>query len=240
MFERAAHTVLRIARRELHLFADGSLYLPDVGCLLVADAHIGKAASFRRLGVPVPSGSSRQTLAAIDKAVARTGARELVLLGDFLHSAHAQAERTQATLRAWRDRCPALTVTLVRGNHDARAGDPPADLRVRVVDEPWPLGDASLLASHHPRPAGGGYVLAGHWHPCVTLHGRAGDAVRAPCFWFGDERTRPVGVLPAFGAFTGMHPIERHAGDRVHVCSGEAVRELPARSREAAVAGPGA
>lgn len=31
------------------------------------------------------------------------------------------------------------------------------------------------------------------------LAGRGGDAVRLPCFWFGDT----VAVLPAFGSFTG-------------------------------------
>ena len=52
-------------------------------------------------------------------------------------------------------------------------------------------------------------MLAGHWHPCASLGGRAHDRLRLPCFWLGAERT--VGVLPAFGGFTGMHPIERRA-----------------------------
>jgi hypothetical protein len=34
-------------------------------------------------------------------------------------------------------------------------------------------------------------------------------------------------VLPAFGAFTGMHPIDRQDGDRVFVVADNAVHALP-------------
>jgi hypothetical protein len=47
--------------------------------------------------------------------------------------------------------------------------------------------------------------------------------LRLPCFHFGAE----VGVLPAFGAFTGMHVMPRAPDDRVFVVAGDAVRALP-------------
>jgi hypothetical protein len=37
-----------------------------------------------------------------------------------------------------------------------------------------------------------------------------------------------VGVLPAFGSFTGMHRIEPRAGDRIFPVAGNVVRALPA------------
>ena len=69
----------------------------------------------------------------------------------------------------------------------------------------------------------GVYALAGHVHPGVVLAGRGGDRLRLPCFHFGAR----VGVLPAFGTFTGMHPIKRDPGDRVFVVADNAVPELP-------------
>jgi DNA ligase-associated metallophosphoesterase len=144
-----------------------------------------------------------------------------VFLGDFLHSARSHARGTLAVLQAWRERHPALAVTLVRGNHDDRAGDPPPSLGFEVVDEPLRLGAFAL--SHHPRPVAGAYVLAGHWHPCVSVSGRAFEHLRLPCFWLGAE----VGVLPAFGSFTGMHPIARRAGDRIFPIADDTVRALP-------------
>jgi uncharacterized protein len=219
----------RLAGNLLQLYPGGAVYLPGFQTLLVADAHFGKAVSFRRLGVPVPQGTTTENLDQLSALVAETGARRLVFLGDFLHSARAHATSTQAALARWRARHPDLHLVLVRGNHDDRAGDPPAALGFEVVDEPLMLGEGAqqLALCHYPEPVAGAYVLAGHWHPCVSLSGRAHDRLRLRCFWFGDAAVHAVGVLPAFGSFTGMHPIERRPGDRVFAVAGEDIREVP-------------
>jgi uncharacterized protein len=204
------------------LHGSGALYLPRQETLLVADAHFGKAVSFRKLGVPVPEGTTAGTLQSLDSVLADTGARAIVFLGDFLHSTRSHARETLAALRHWRERHRSVALTLVRGNHDARAGDPPRDLDVLVLEEPLPAGPFALC--HHPEPRTGAYVLAGHWHPCVHVRGRAFEHLRLPCFWFRGQ----VGVLPAFGSFTGMHPIERTAEDRVYAVANDRVREVPA------------
>lgn len=216
---------LALAGERLQLRSERAIYLPAHGALLVADVHVGKAQSFRRLGVPVPSGTTADTLRRLDALLDATGARRIVFLGDFLHSARAQTATTLAALARWRERRAALELTLVRGNHDLRAGDPAAALGIEAVDEPLRL--AGLALCHHPRPVAGAYTLAGHWHPCASLGGRARDRMRLSCFWLGAEARHPVGVLPAFGSFTGMHPIERRAGDRVFVLTEDRVAELP-------------
>ena len=132
---------------------------------------------------------------------------------------------TLAALQRWRADHASLQLTLVRGNHDDRAGDPPAALGIQAVDEPLPLGPFALC--HHPQPVEGAYVLAGHWHPCISLGGRANDRLRLPCFWFGDELEYPVGVLPAFGSFNRMHPVKLRESDRVYVVAQATVRQLP-------------
>jgi DNA ligase-associated metallophosphoesterase len=212
------------AGERLVLLPDRAVWLPEHHTLLVADAHVGKAVSFRRLGVPVPSGTTSDTLLRLGRLLSALGARRLVILGDFLHSADAQSTATMAALLLWRRKHAAVRMTLVRGNHDARAGDPPPSLEIDIVDEPLRLGGLALC--HHPQAVPGAYVLAGHWHPCERLSGRAGDRIRLPCFWLGDEAVRPVGVLPAFGAFTGMHVMPQEPGDRVYVVAGDEVRAL--------------
>ncbi|MGE0331502.1 MAG: ligase-associated DNA damage response endonuclease PdeM [Ramlibacter sp.] len=221
---------MRLAGADVALHPTGGACLIEHQTLLVADAHFGKAVSFRKLGVPVPQGTTTQTLSQLTALLADTGARRIVFLGDFLHSARAQAPATLAALARWRADHAALQLTLVRGNHDDRAGDPPASLGIEVVDEPVPLGPFALC--HHPQPVAGAYVLAGHWHPCISVRGRANDRLRLPCFWFGDETQHPVGVLPAFGSFTGMHPVAQRDGDRVYVVAQDEVRYVPASSRQ--------
>jgi uncharacterized protein len=221
---------IRLAGQDALLHPSGTLYLSAEDTLLVADAHFGKAVSFRKLGVPVPAGTTGGTLERLDAALADTGAQRVVFLGDFLHSVRSHAAGTLRVLHAWREAHPGLELTLVRGNHDDRAGDPPASLRFTVVDEPLRLGPFALC--HHPRPVADAYVLAGHWHPCISIAGRAFERLRLPCFWLGDDSgqlpQQAVGILPAFGSFTGMHRIEPRAGDRIFPIAGDAVRALPA------------
>jgi uncharacterized protein len=141
----------------------------------------------------------------------------VVFLGDFLHSAAGRAPRTLARFAAWREQRPKLEVTLVRGNHDARAGDPPADWNIDVVDAGGRLGP--FVLNHEPGAVRGGYALAGHIHPAVRLHACGDASLRLPCFWFGAR----YGVLPAFGAFTGCAVVLPRRGDQVFVIAEEEV-----------------
>ena len=216
---------MEVGGQPLVLLPEKAAFLPASRTLLVADLHIGKAVSFRGLGLPVPRGTTTETLATLAVLVDRLGARRVALLGDFLHSRHAHAPATLTTIERWRRQHAALELLLVRGNHDDRAGDPPYRLGIEPIDEPLRLDGLALC--HHPRPDAGAYVIAGHLHPCITLAGRGHDRLRLPCFWF---RTR-VGVLPAFGAFTGMQPIRPGPADRLFAIADQHVAEIchPAR-----------
>jgi len=220
---------INVAGADAVLHPSGAAFLSAERTLLVADAHFGKAVSFRRLGVPVPGGTTTETLDGLSEVMAQTAARRVVFLGDFLHSRRSHAPGTLAALARWRERHAEVELTLVRGNHDDRAGDPPASLGIEVVDEPLRLGRFALC--HHPRAMPGAYVIAGHWHPCISVRGRAFERLRLPCFWFGDDSgalpTQAVGVLPAFGSFTGMHRIEPRAGDRIFPVAGNVIRAIP-------------
>ncbi|MYM37380.1 ligase-associated DNA damage response endonuclease PdeM [Duganella sp. FT94W] len=209
-----------IAGEELLMLPQKALYWPREAMLIIADIHFGKAAAFRALGVPVPSGTTSVNLLALDDLLAARPVRHIVFLGDFLHARAAHAGATLAAMQRWRERHPGLLLTLVRGNHDARAGDPSARLGITVVDEPHVIGPFAFC--HHPDIMTPSYVLAGHVHPVYRL--RAGwDALRLPCFLVGRRRM----VLPSFGAFTGGHPVTPLPVERLFVSSGEAVLEVP-------------
>jgi DNA ligase-associated metallophosphoesterase len=201
----------------LWLLPQRAAFDPELRLLLVADAHIGKAVSFRRLGVPVPGGTTAEALQRLDDAIAQTAAVGIVFLGDLLHSRRSLAAGTLSAVAAWRNRHAGLALTLVRGNHDAHAGDPPPALEVECVDGPLLAGPWAL--AHEPGAVPGAYTLAGHVHPGVVLGGRARDRLRLPCFRFGAA----VGLLPAFGGFTGLHVPAREPGERVLAVAGGAV-----------------
>ena len=212
---------IEVAGQALTLLPQKAALLPDSRTLLIADAHIGKATSFRALGVPVPRGTTSETLAVLGDIIRRHGAKRVVFLGDFLHSTLPHGAPTLDAWARWRCDLPPLDLELVGGTHEDGAGAPPASLGLRVVDEP--LRQGGLALCHHPEPVAGAYVVAGHLHPCVSIQGRARERLRLPCFHVGTHAM----VLPAFGSFTGMHPVRRTPGDRVFAVAGEAVRELP-------------
>jgi DNA ligase-associated metallophosphoesterase len=206
-----AHHPVSLAGTELWLLPEKAAYWPEQKVLLVADAHFGKAAAYRRLGQPVPHGTTQSNLQVLDLLLAQYPSQALVFLGDFLHGPGSHAPATLAALAQWRVRHPRLGIVLVRGNHDVRAGDPPAELGFEIVNEPLLLGPFAL--QHEPVPCPGRHVLAGHVHPVYRLRGKGRQSLRLPCFQLGSE----VSLLPAFGAFTGGHEVRREPGVRLLV-----------------------
>jgi DNA ligase-associated metallophosphoesterase len=212
--------MLTLANEQLLLLPQKAAYWPREGMLIIADIHFGKAASFRALGVPVPAGTTSANLLGLDALLAQYDVRHVMFLGDFLHARAAHAPATLAAMLAWRQRHPDLRLTVVRGNHDAHAGDPPAALEIEMVDEPHVIGPFAFC--HHPDVLVPSYVLAGHVHPVYRL--RSGwESLLLPCFLVGPQRM----VLPSFGAFTGGHPVMAQPDERMYVSSGEAVLSIP-------------
>lgn len=213
-------TECEVAGEKVVLLAERAMYWPARTSLFIADFHLGKAASFRRAGIPLPMGTTADNLQRLDRAIEKTGARQVVFLGDFLHSAEGRAPRTLAAFETWRNARPKVGLTIVRGNHDKKAGDPPECWGVRCVE----AGEsaAPFILNHEPGPSRCGYALSGHIHPAVRLSACGEKPLRLPCFWFGAR----YGVLPAFGAFTGNADVLPRRGDQVFVIAEQEVLQV--------------
>ncbi|MFZ5520201.1 MAG: ligase-associated DNA damage response endonuclease PdeM [Pseudomonadota bacterium] len=181
--------------------------------VFIADLHLGKAAVFRARGIPVPQGTTTETLGRLSALLAATRAERLVVLGDFLHARESHAPPTLAALARWRQRHRQLHCTVVPGNHDRHAGTVGSEFGFHVEPLAW-QGDG-LIGCHEPpldaqdQPLGGTgpLILAGHLHPVVVLRSRH-ERLRLPCFWLCGR----VLTLPAFGAFTGGWEVDPRQG----------------------------
>jgi len=207
----SSHLAIEHCGQTLWLMPDRAIYWPARRALLVADVHIGKAASYRALHQPVPRGTTETTLQRLDALLAACECELLIILGDFIHARTGRTASTMARLQAWRDRHAQLRIVLVRGNHDRHAGDPPAQLGIDVQDEPWLLPPFAL--QHDPAIHPDYPVLSGHVHPAFVLRGRARQRVRLPCFVFSQQ----VSLLPAFGEFTGGWNVEPKPDNRIYL-----------------------
>lgn len=213
--------MIECAGESVGLLPESALWWPTQRVLFVADLHLGKAATYRALGQPVPAGTTQHNLSRLSALLQHYAPTQLVFLGDFLHAAHARTPSLLAAVGLWRAQHAALNCVLVRGNHDSRAGDPPSALDIHVVDEPWVIGP--FAACHHPQRQPGQYVLAGHLHPVATLRGPGHDRLRMPCF----SVEAHCAVLPAFGEFTGGWQVERQAGRTLYAVGGHTVWRVP-------------
>ena len=187
--------------------------------VLVTDLHLGKSDHFRAAGIPVPDGPDNDTLGRLDALLRDAAAERLVVLGDLFHNRRGVTANLLDKLASFRAAWPDLRIENVRGNHDRHAGDPPASLGIGCLD--GPVVDGGVAYAHEPadglnEPDGGSCAGAGrasfcgHLHPAVSMRtGR--DSMRMPCFLFRGD----TALLPAFGAFTGSHPIRPRPGDRV-------------------------
>ena len=211
---------IELAGEEIALLPERGLHWARESLLLVADWHVGKAATFRAAGIGVPEGDLGEEFARLEAMIERTGVREVVVLGDFVHARAGLTEELIDTVVEWTS-SSGVELGLVCGNHDRSAG---MDRVGKFGLEP--LGESVVrgpfVLQHEPGDSERGYVLSGHVHPCVRLgEGKAGG-LRAPCFWFGER----CGVLPAFGGFSGNHRIDAAEGDRLFAVGDDEVIEV--------------
>jgi uncharacterized protein len=209
-----------MAGETLKLLPQKAIHWPARSTLLIADPHWGKAAAFRAAGVGVSGEPLAADLARLSGILTSTRSTRLVILGDLFHARTGKSPMVLETLAAWRKNHAEVEMTLVRGNHDRAAGDPPAALGIHCVPEP--VAEPPFAFRHFPGETPGLYSLAGHLHPAAVLRGRGRQVLRVPCFHFGAA----CGVLPAFGGFTGTATVAPAPGDRVIVIADGEVIEV--------------
>lgn len=200
---------------ELWLLGQRAVWWPEQRWLLVADLHLGKDAAFRALGVGIPHTAMQADLARLSDLCQRLPVRQLVVLGDLVHSREGQTATAIAAFAEWRAAHRELPVALVPGNHDRHAGPPPAPWAIELWPGPTMPPHPFALCHEPPASAPAGRIaLAGHLHPGIRLRipGANLTAV-APCFWW--QAAARCLVLPAFGAFTGQARVAPQEGDAV-------------------------
>lgn len=192
--------------------------LPGGGCdwparqtLLVADLHLGKATTFRRHGIPVPTGSTAATLDHAARMLEQTAARTLIILGDLIHARSSLSPDVIEQFKRFIERHDHLAVQLVEGNHDRGSRRRLADLPIQLLGETETIEGITLqhapTETAPPQP-----TLCGHLHPAVKLPPQHNLPGKLPCFWHQPTQL----ILPALGRFTGTATIRPGPADRVY------------------------
>ena len=226
-FEIVLHLVEKLTKKNstvavefegfsLVFLPEKALWIKELSTLLIADLHFGKAAHFRKSGIPIP-----EPIHEIDLLKLRTLHQTLrpthtYFLGDLFHS---DWNEQWESLNAFLTELKATQFHLIKGNHDVLSPTAYQQSILKIHKQPYAL--ESFILSHEPlgEVFSGMLNLCGHIHPGVRLVGKARQSVRIPCFYQSGAQL----ILPAFGNFTGLALVEPKANDKVWGITGEKI-----------------
>ncbi len=202
---RTADIEILLKKQRLLLLPEKAIFWPQQSTLIVADLHLGKAGHFRKHGLAVPAHVHATDLQCLAGLIARTKVRNVIFLGDLFHS---EANSEWHSFSEWLDSFKEVKFILVEGNHDILPIQAYLSVGFQLFQE---LRIGPFSFTHEKSENTGAYNFSGHIHPGIKLYGQAKQGIRLPCFYFA----RNYAYLPAFGAFTGIHPIRKRKEDKV-------------------------
>lgn len=207
-----------LAGQAVILLPQKAMYIPSSSTLVLADVHIGKAASFRSRNFFAPDGISDFDLLRLGQLIKELSIARLIILGDLVHAQDGMTDTEVEVFERFRAEHEKLAVTLILGNHDCKVQLPPS-WKLDVVH--GQMVEAPFVYSHElvKSKSKDDYVLCGHVHPSVTLSGQGKQRERLPCFWLRSN----YAILPAYGVFTGSYTIKPSRTDRVFVVAHDTV-----------------
>jgi len=198
-----------------------AVFLPDSGSLVVADLHLGKAATFRKRGLAIPEGSNASDLSRLHGLINQEKPNQLVIAGDLFHSADGLGRSTIESFQDWLEQLT-LPVILTEGNHDRRSWFERHKFPIEVTPE---LEEGDLIITHDPADLPNGQPgIAGHLHPGVRVKESPRQSIRVAGFFLRDAKHL---ILPAFSEFTGIHPLKVSGEDQFFAEINDKIAEIP-------------
>ncbi|WP_228853410.1 ligase-associated DNA damage response endonuclease PdeM [Aegicerativicinus sediminis] len=181
---------------QLLLTNQRAVYWPRQKALILSDLHLGKAAHFRKFGIPISKKVFKDDLKKLEELIGFFQVTRLIIVGDLFH---AEANTEVMDFQGWISKNPGLSIELIKGNHDQLTDRIYTLLGVKIYKDSLELSGFCFV---HERPQSftDKFTITGHTHPGVVLKGRGKQRVRLPCY----QLSKSGLVLPAFSKFTGL------------------------------------
>lgn len=170
------------------------LYWPQSKALILSDLHLGKAAHFRKNGIPIPVQTSLQDINRLEFLLNYYRPQKLIIVGDLLHAGQNHEFHFFKKLRIQNTETDFI---LVKGNHDRADNKVYQDLGIDDIFDKLIIDSVCFshqLIEYHNLP-----TISGHMHPGIRIKLPTGN-VSLPCYLVGYDRL----ILPAFSTFTGL------------------------------------
>jgi len=199
---------ISLLHQVLELLKEKALWIEKHKILLIADIHLGKAAHFRKAGLPIPEEVHAQDFLHLKQLLGTLNPEKIYFLGDLFHSSWNQQWEV---FESFLSKNPSISFHLIRGNHDIMREKIYLSSLLKIHDSPLKIDN--LLLSHEPLDdIPEGYLnICGHIHPGIALRTTTKQKIRIPVFYFSENTL----ILPSFGNFTGKFMIQPKAEDLV-------------------------
>lgn len=202
--------------QQLALLPEKAIYWENQKTLLIADPHFGKVTHFRKAGIAIPGQAAHKNLTILGRLLKTHKPEKVIFLGDLFHSEmNIEWMMFKELLKEFSN----IEFILVQGNHDILHEYSYQNSSLNVLPE-FNLGPYNF--THEPKEHHKLYNLSGHLHPGVRMQGKGRQSMRFPCFYFGSK----LGILPAFGEFTGLHIISAKKDDTVFIITPTKVHQV--------------
>lgn len=181
-----------------------SLYLSAADTLVVADLHVGHAASS---AVDRPLGERDDIATRLGAVCAATTPETVVIAGDLLHASDGVPDGVPRTVDAVLAATGTADVVVTPGNHDQFL-----DVVTPALPTPptYRVDEETVICHGHVEPSpNAAHYIVGHDHPALEV---AGD--RHPCFLRGEDQYEgaTVTMLPTFSRLPRGTPVADRTG----------------------------
>ena len=159
-------TNVRIKNQTFLLHPLKAIFWEEMSCLLIADLHLGKAAHFRKQGIPVPMGVTDANWDRLISLLVEFSPARVLFLGDLFHSAYNHiCEEFIDLVKQFSQ----ISFELVIGNHDILEKDFYLNNNIIVHDPTLKIGPFQF--SHFPVDefSTDQYNIAGHISPLCAI-----------------------------------------------------------------------
>jgi len=196
-----------------------AIWIAHISSIFVADLHFGKAAHFRKSGIPIPEPIHYHDLNLIQQLLETYNPVDFYILGDAFHS---DWNEQWVTLNNFLKQFDTTTFHLVLGNHDILNPKFYHDSVFQVYLEPLVIDN--IILTHEPmdKIPSGMINFCGHIHPGIRLIGKGRQSLRIPCFHLLPSQL----IFPAFGQFTGLSLVKPKPMDKIFGVCEEKIIEI--------------
>jgi len=170
---------------------------------------LGKTGHFRKAGIAIPSNLYEEDLQQLDTQIQHFNPLSIIFVGDLFHSF---ANREHEAFVSWRNEYPNINMHLVKGNHDILKASDYSQMQLIIHEQQLIIGGFCFVHdTANTKIDETFYYISGHFHPGIQMKGLGKQSLKFSCFYFGES----IGILPAFGKFTGLAIVEPTDKDTV-------------------------